>query len=485
MASYPMDAVDAAWYHIDGPANTALITGILLTSEPLDFERVRAVYRERLVVFDRFRQRVVEGGFPLTTPRWEDVPNFDIGEQIHHIALPEPRDQRALADLISDLAGTPLPRERPLWEVHVVDGVGSGSALITRLHHCIGDGTAMMAVCAQLFDPSPAGRPPRRSRGHAPAPLSDGAPPDEYGDETNDDGDGDGEAATRGWFAPAFATLGAAARSTLAAVDATLDTLRRPQQAIDRAALLLGGAGMLIDELLKSPDPRSPLKGEFGLAKRVAWSAPVSIADVKAIGAAHDAKVNDVLVAAMTGALRKYLAGRGVAVADTTVRAMVPVDLRPPGRGHELGNHFGLVVLELAVPDRLMRTRLARTRERMAALKRSPEPVAIMALFKLFGRVPKAVEDIAVDLFGSRASLVMTNVAGPARKLYLAGSEIDRLMFWVPHPGRQMGMGVSIMSYHGEAVLGVIADAHLVPDPETITAAFNREFAQMRKAIAR
>ncbi len=271
----------------------------------------------------------------------------------------------------------------------------------------------------------------------------------------------------------------------LATVDAALDTVAHPQQLLDKAALVVDGAGMLAGELLKRPDPASPFKGEFGLQKRVAWSEPVALADVKAIGAPSEAKINDVLVAAMTGALRAYLGKRGIDVRHTTVRAMVPVDLRPPGRERALGNAFGLVILELAVQKREALQRLRLTKTRMDALKRSPEPVAIMALFNLFGRGPKAFQDFAVDLFGSKASVVMTNVAGPRKKLYLGGVPIDRFMFWVPHPGRQLGMGISIMSYKGQATLAVIADAHLVPDPETITAGFNREFARMLQAVRR
>ncbi|HEX9185968.1 MAG TPA: WS/DGAT domain-containing protein, partial [Vicinamibacteria bacterium] len=92
---------------------------------------------------------------------------------------------------------------------------------------------------------------------------------------------------------------------------------------------------------------------------------------------------------------------------------------------------------------------------------------------------PKTLEDIVVDLFGSRASLVVTNVAGPRRKLLLAGVPIERMLFWVPHPGRQLGMGISILSYDGKASLAVIADAHLVPDPEAITECFLKEFARL------
>jgi diacylglycerol O-acyltransferase / wax synthase len=461
MATYPMAPVDAAWYHIDGPVNFAMVTGILLTRTPLSFEKVKRVFRHRLARFDRFRQRVVEGGFPVAVPYWEDLPDFDIGQQLHHIGLPEPHDQAALAGLISELASTPLDHDRPLWDAHVVDDVDGGSALILRIHHCIGDGTAAMVICRELFDTTrkaPVARAPERDEAKVVAPGA-------------------------GLLASAFAAAGQTARRALEAAEATLATAAHPQQLLDQARLAVAGAGTLVSELLKRPDPASPLKGAFGLQKRVAWSEPVALADVKAIGAPLGAKVNDVLVAGMTGALRAYLRKRGFDVNDMTVRAMVPVDLRPPERAQALGNEFGLVILELAIQSRTATTRLQLTKARMDALKRSPEPVAILALFDLFGRVPKVIEDFAVDLFGSKASLVMTNVAGPQQALHLAGVPIERLMFWVPHPGRQLGMGISIMSYNGRATLAVVADAHLVPDPEAITAGFSREFARMLKAV--
>ena len=446
-----MAPVDAAWYHIDGPVNFALVTGIALTREPLDFEKVKAVYRERLGRFDRFRQRVVEAGFPNATPHWEDMPDFDIAQQLHHIALPEPGGPEALAGLIGDLASTPLDRERPLWQVHVVDRVDGGSALIMRMHHCIADGTAAMAVCGELFDTKPGER--RAPRGRKPAHASD---------------------LDKRVLAPALAAVEKAARDAL-------DAVRHPQEVIDKAALVVSGAGMLLTELMKRPDPASPLKAKFGLQKRVAWSEPIALKDIKAIAAPSGAKINDVLVAGMTGALRAYLRKRGVDVNHVTVRAMVPVDLRPPGQGLELGNDFGLVILELPISASAAFERLRLTKERMDALKRSPEPVAVIALFNLFGRVPKALEDFAVDLFGSKASLVMTNVVGPRQMLYVAGVPIERFTFWVPHPGRQLGMGISILSYNGDATLSVIADARLVPDPEAITAGFQREFTRMLK----
>jgi len=464
MKSHPMTPVDAAWYHIDGPVNTAMITSVLLTRKRLDFDRVRAVYAARLPRFERFRSRVVESGLPLATPHWEEMPDFDVDQQLHHIALPAPGGKAALTALINDLASTPLDHARPLWDVHVVDGVGRGSALITRMHHCIGDGTASWVVARALFDTSP---------DVAPAPAATAAR----------------RAAAPGLierlFAPAIDVAEWSIGQVRSAVDTAVDVATHPRQLVDKAALVLAGAGTLAAELLRTPDPRSPLKGEFGLKKRVAWSEPVALADVKAIGAPLGAKINDVLVAAMTGALRAYLNKRGVDVDRVTVRAMVPVDLRPPGRAEELGNEFGLVILELAIGAKDPLARLRRTKAHMDALKRSPEAVAVLALFNLFGRAPKAVEDLAVQLFGTKASVVMTNVAGPKDPLYLAGVPIDRVMFCVPHPGRELGMGISILSYKGAATLSVIADAHLVPDPEAITERFHREFARLQAAVRR
>lgn len=428
MSTHPMSPLDAAWYHMDGPANPAIVTAVAITRRPLDFRRLHAVLARRLLRFERFRQRVVERGLVLPTPAWEDAAGFDIDAHLHRTALPAPGDESQLRTLVGELASTPLDPARPLWQVHVVDNVGSGGAMILRYHHCMADGTAMMAVGARLFDkqaPSQARRVP-----HACA-------------------------------APAEPGL------------------------LEAAALAAGEAGAVLSELIKWPDPRSPFKGDFGPGKRIAWSMPVPIDDVKAIGAPAGAKVNDVLVAAVAGALRGYLKRRGVDVDHTTLRAMVPVDLRPRERMGQLGNEFGLVILDLPVSTASAAQRLALTKARMDAIKHSPQAPAMRLLLDLFGRGPKVLEDLACEVFGSKASVVLTNVAGPRDTVRLAGVPVDRLLFCVPHPGDQLGMGISIFSYRGMATLTVMADAGLVPYPQAITQAFHREFAAMFRQRSR
>ncbi|HTN50386.1 MAG TPA: wax ester/triacylglycerol synthase family O-acyltransferase [Burkholderiaceae bacterium] len=461
----PMSPGDAAWFHMDGPANTAVITSIMLTRTPVDFEAVKRLYKERLPRFERFTQRVVERGLPFATPHWEAMPDFSVEQQMHHVALPPPGDDAALVELISDLASTPIDRTRPLWDVHLVDGVGGGSALITRMHHCIADGTATKLITDALFGNgiNTSNVPAREAPAAGRAENSPGV--------------------VEQLLAPVLDTAQRSVGQLRDALSATVEAASHPQESLRKAGFALAGAGMLAGELLRTDDPPSPLKGEFGLKKRVAWSAPVALADVKAIGAPLGAKINDVLVAGMTGALRTYLRRRGEDVDHTTVRAMVPVDLRPPERANELGNYFGIVLLDLAIRSRQRLQRVRATKANMSALKQSPEPLAALMLFNVMGRVPKALEDLSGRMFQRKASVVMTNVAGATEPLHLVGVPIERVMFWVPHPGTELGVGISILSYCGSATLGVISDARLLPDPEAITQEFNREFAAMLKAV--
>lgn len=451
-----MDPVDAAWFHMDGATNLAMVTGVSLTAEPLDFERAKTVFAERLLRFDRFRQRVVEKGFPYPTPHWEDDPHFAIEDHFHHVALPEPRDKQALLDLLSDIASTPLDYRRPLWQVHVVDRVGSGSAFILRFHHCVGDGTAMMAIAQLLFDmerDAPIEREPKDVKPPRAGLLDSLAKP-----------------------------VKQVIDQSAQALSSGASLLLNPAQATELAQFAARSAGVAVGTLLKTPDPQTPLKGTLGVPKRVAWSEPVALDTVKRVGKATNAKVNDLLVAAVAGALRHYMQERNVEVDGLTIRGVVPVDLRRPDRALDLGNRFGLVFLDLPVGISGQIERLQATKQKMDAIKQSPEAAVFLGILNIFGRTPRPIEDIALTIFGSKATLVMTNVAGARTPFYLAGSLVDRLMFWVPHPA-DLGMGVSILSYNGLVTLGIVADAGLVPDPEHITEEFNREFERMCAAV--
>jgi WS/DGAT/MGAT family acyltransferase len=224
-------------------------------------------------------------------------------------------------------------------------------------------------------------------------------------------------------------------------------------------------------------DAQTRLKGSPSGVKRVAWADPVPLDEVKAIAAAMDCSVNDVLVSTAAGALRGYLAGHGERIEGADVRAVVPVNLRAPGSGAELGNRFGLVFLDLPLVEHPLE-RLYEVRRRMAALKGSRQPAIALALLAAVGLGPRAVQNGVTRFLGQNASVVLTNVPGPATRLYLGGERLRELGFWVPQSAG-IGLGLSLLSYDGRVGFGVMSDAAVVPDPHRIAARFAEQFAQL------
>jgi hypothetical protein len=230
------------------------------------------------------------------------------------------------------------------------------------------------------------------------------------------------------------------------------------------------------------PDSLTILKRPLGGGKRVAWTEPVALDDVKRIAHTAGATVNDVLVAAVAGALRRYLARRGEDVRGLEVRAMMPVNLRDAASAKALGNHFGLVVVELpvGVPESLLRVDVVK--HEMDELKKSPEAAVAFGLLGAMGYMPREVERVGVAFFGQKASVVLTNVPGPRQALHLAGIRIARVVFWVPQSA-QLGLGVSIFSYAGEITIGVMADANVLADPDVLVADVHVELAALSAEV--
>lgn len=428
MKTLPMHPVDAAWLHMDGVANTAVVTVLLTARRRFDAQAVRRQLEQRLATLPPFRRAVVDRDQWTGAPSWVELPTFDIAQHVHHRALPADAGTRGLRELVDDLASQPLPVGMPLWQAHVIDGPGAAGALVFRYHHCLGDGIAMVAVARRVFD---------------------------------------GE-------------------DTLAPVPSSTPTPEDPASMLKVAWRLarqsLEGAATLVRDLAEPDDPTSPFKGASSARQRVAWSRAMPLARFRAIAHAFDAKVNDVAVAAIAGALRMHVPA--LREPGATLRAMVPVNLRTPGGDDDAGNQFGLAMLALPVELADPATRLRESARRMAAIKRSPEAVAMHLLFDLFGRGPKALQQVAQGLFEDKVSLVLTNVPGPRRPLRLAGRVIDRLVFWVPHPGEGVGLGLSVNSYRERVTIGVVVDAAKLAEPERMVRRIERELTALDRAAA-
>jgi WS/DGAT/MGAT family acyltransferase len=449
--SEPFSNVDAAWLHMEDSTNLMMITGVLMFATPLDIGKLTAVIEQRLLRFDRFRMRIVHASD--RSARWERDPHFTLHAHLHRVALPAPGGQTALQELVSDLMSTPLDMTKSPWQLHLVENVEGGSALLARLHHTIADGIALVQVLLSLTDDTPDAPnapvelPPERANG---VPLA---------------------ALTR--------PLNAAARTGAALLHEGLETLAEPERVLAAARLGASGAAALNKLLFMPADSPTLLKGRLGTEKRAAWSQPIPLEDVKAVGRLTRGTINDVLINAAAGALRRYLIRRGTHVAGVDIRAVVPVNLRPLDQPiTKLGNRFGVVFLSLPVGIEDPFDRLLELRRRMEAIKGSPEAVVAFGILNVLGMLPSALADVAVELFGSKATAVMTNVPGPRQPIYLAGAQIAKTMFWVPQSGK-LGLGVSIFSYAGSVLLGVATDAGIVPDPDAIIADFHAELDEL------
>jgi WS/DGAT/MGAT family acyltransferase len=247
-----------------------------------------------------------------------------------------------------------------------------------------------------------------------------------------------------------------------------------PEQLIRLAKKGARGVESLGRILLLPGDSPSPIRGPLTSRKVATWSEPLAIPDLKTIARRHHATINDVLQASIAGALGRYLEGRGVERDGLEVRAVVPVDLRPPNRPPDTGNFFGLVFLELPVGIRDPVERLVETKRRMDRIKATPEAAAIFQLLHAIGYMSPRIEELALRVFGSKATAVMTNVPGPKEVRQLCGREIRDIMFWVPESGG-LGVGVSFFSYRGRVRVGIVSDAGLAPDPAAIAAGFEVE----------
>jgi WS/DGAT/MGAT family acyltransferase len=338
-----------------------------------------------------------------------------------------------LADVVSDLLGAPLDMTRPPWQFHLVDGPSGNSTVVVRMHHCIADGIALASVLLSLTDDTE----------QAVANFADAA-----GSSTNNESGGNA----------VLRRLGTGLRVGIGVIATGARVLTLPR------------------------DPRTCLHAPLGIRKGAAWTQPIELDRLKAIGRAYGVTVNDVALAVTAGALRSYLLPRGQAARD--LRIFFPVNVRPPNKpvATVLGNRFGLIFLSLPIsvadPDRRVRLVHERTRR----LKAGQQAAATFVLLRAIGLAPRWAQRISARLLGTKSSAVITNVQGSSRPLTLAGAPLDSVVFWVPQTG-SVGLGVSILSYAGKVTVGVAADRNVIGDPSDLADAMEAEVAELENRL--
>ena len=450
-----MSKVDTAWLRMERPTNLMMITGIMMFATPLDPAAIKQLLGERFLAYPRFRQKAVNTS---SGAHWETDVDFDLDWHVRVAALPGAADKHELENFVGELASTPLDHSKPLWQFHVVEHYRGGSVLVARIHHCYADGLALVQVILSLTDTAPES--------------------EKQAELARTWLDRDGLNVWQRMLEPAQAGLGKALKIGNKVYAKLTEMVNDPAIAADVARE--GGeiTRELANALLLADDPITLLKGPLGVSKRVAWADPLPLEEVKTLGRALGCTVNDVLLACATGALRGYLLDQGGEVEGLTIRATVPVNLRPLEHARKLGNHFGLVFLELPIGEPNPLRRLERVAACMRELKRSRQAIVTLGLLGALGMGPQALQAPALELFSRKATTVATNVPGPQQPLYLTGVEVNELMFWVPQSG-SIGVGLSILSYNGNVHFGLMGDAKRVHDPGCVTERFAAEFEKL------
>jgi diacylglycerol O-acyltransferase / wax synthase len=453
--SEPMSKVDTAWLRMESATNLMMITGVMIFARRLELNKLKRLIQARFLAFRRFRQKAVDNGSGAV---WQTDPDFDIDWHVMPAGLPGKGGKRELEKYVSELASTPLDHARPLWQFHLIENYDGGSVVVSRIHHCYADGLALVQVMLSLTDAAP--KPARRRE------LARVWQPHDQG------------SVFERLLQPARAGLAKVIELGGMAIDKGSDFVRDPALAAAVARESVEITRELAVAVSLSDDPPTAFKGPLGENKRCAWAEPLPLDEVKAIGRVLGCTVNDVLLACAAGALRSYLRAIGEDVDGVTIRATVPVNLRPLEHAKKLGNHFGMVFLDLPIGESNPLRRLERVAASMRQLKRSRQAVLTFGLLAAVGMAPIGIQRMALEYFSRKATAVATNVPGPQMPLYLAGCEVRELMFWVPQNGT-IGMGLSILSYNGRVHFGLIADAKRVPDPEPLVRRFAHEVEKL------
>ncbi len=435
---------------MDRVQNLMVIECVMFLDGPVDRTRFDRVVQRRLIdAYPVFSRRPTVAGRREAKHRWRDVHDFDFTEHVREVRLPAPGDDAALQEYVGGFLATPLPRDRPLWDIHLIGGLMHGSAIYVRLHHALADGIALTQILLSLTD----------------------ATADATGDRS-----GAGAVRHHG-----VGDLIEAARRATPEMTHALRPARMVAALSAATRTGLRGAGVFA-KLLLTRNPESALAGAAGSHKKAVWSDTIDLQLIKDIAKNSDATVNDVLVSALAGALERYQLEHGVSTVD--IPTMIPVNLRPMHLPlpRELGNRFALVLLLLPSGMGTAAERLAETKRRMDQIKRSPEPVITFALIQGIGRLGRRLSRALVTYFAGKASGVTTNVPGPREPRYLAGTRITSLLGWVPGSGDQT-LGTCIFSYAGTVRVGFKTDTNVIPDPDRILVAFHEEIEDLGRGL--
>ena len=453
-----LSPLDVSFLYMETPT-TAMHVGGVATFQPpaegFDYERLVELITDRIALVPRYRQKVQVIPGRLANPVWVDDQDFDVTYHVRRSALPRPGTDAQLRELVGRLQSRQLDRNRPLWEIYLVEGLEGGRVgIITKTHHAMVDGVSAVDIGTVMLDTSPV---PRE------VPADDWTPS----------------------RAPGSAKL---------VMGAVTDLVKRPTQALDTARSAVvdarataGKAAGVASGVLQSvvsmarPAPDSPLNVRIGEQRRFGMAA-TRLEDYRAVRQAHGGTVNDVVLATVAGALRAWLLTRGEPVkTTTTIRAMVPVSVRAEGQAGG-GNRVSSYFVDLPVGESNPVVRLHQVSFAMRGHKESGESVGAEALVQMSGFAPPTIHSLGARVASGMTrrlfNLVVTNVPGPQFPLYAAGAQMLSMYPVVPLAKGQ-AVSIGLTSYDGGVFYGLNADRDAMPDIDVLAGLIEESLAEL------
>lgn len=452
-----LSSLDASFLYLEEPT-TAMHVGSVSTfqapAEGFDYERLVALVSARLAYVPRYRQRVRLVPGRLASPVWVDDEHFDVTYHVRRSALPRPGTDEQLYELVARVQARPLDRNRPLWELYLIEGLTGGRfAVVTKTHQAMVDGVNAVDIAQVILDEAP----------QAPeAPADSWLPSRE----------------------PSDLELVAGALADVAhSPGALLDAVRGGTSDVAATAgRVVGQLGHLMSAAARTatrPTPTSPLNVEIGEQRRFA-AAATSLDDHRAVRSrlrasrGSDLNVNDVALATVAGALRTWLLARGEPVVPATVvRALVPVSVEPDDddASYRIGNRMSALVVDLPVGEPNPSIRLAQIAYTLREHGESGRAVAAQTLAGIAGFAPPTLHAVGARAASAASrrlfNLVVTNVPGPQRPLYAAGARMLASYPMIPLARRQ-ALSIGLTSYDGSVYYGLNADRDAMPDVDLL-----------------
>jgi diacylglycerol O-acyltransferase / wax synthase len=451
-----LTAVDASFLAQEGRSSHMHVGSVLLFEGPApDYEEVLEGIEGRLHMVPRYRQKLAFPRFQAGRPVWVDDPTFNLEYHVRHTALPHPGEIDQLRNLAGRIYSQRLDRSKPLWETWLVQGLSDGRfALITKTHHSMIDGISGVDLASVLFDLSPV---PGEIE---PEPWSPNPEPSQA--ELIADG------------------LKDFVKAPLAAAGRAVEAVQRPGRALRGAREAAEGLGEVAWANL-NPAPETPLNVPIGPHRRIRWvGAPLD--DFKRVKNELGGTVNDVVLAVVAGALRRWLHSRGVRTEGVELRALVPVSIRTEddeAGGNRIAAMRGPLPVYVEDPVERLRT----VSEAMTGLKESKQALGAEVIAGLTGFAPPTILAQASRLnFSTRLfNVIVTNVPGPQFPLYMHGRELEELVPLAFLP-EDHALAIAIMSYKGRAYFGLVADYDAMPDLDFVADALDESLSELLEA---